>query len=78
LEGSQQLDQFVSYFEFTEAIIHKMVVRFEVLTAESMKMAAFWVVAIHRPGNGGSEHLSNVGKRLSDYMAQQPRRQPTS
>jgi hypothetical protein len=35
----------------------------------------------HRPddgGEGGSKHLWNVGKLLSDYTAQQPRRQPSS
>jgi hypothetical protein len=28
--------------------------------------------------DGGSKHLWNVGKILPDYMAQQPRRQPSS
>jgi hypothetical protein len=32
----------------------------------------------HRPDVGGSKHLWNVGKLLPDYMAQQPRRQPSS
>jgi hypothetical protein len=32
----------------------------------------------HRPDDGGSKHLWNVGKLLPDYTAQQPRKQPTS
>jgi hypothetical protein len=28
----------------------------------------------HHPDDGGSKHLWNVGKRLPDYRAQQPRR----
>jgi hypothetical protein len=32
----------------------------------------------HRPDDGGSKHLRNVGKLLPDYMAEQPRRQPSS
>jgi hypothetical protein len=33
---------------------------------------------LHHQGNdGGSKHLSNVGKLLPDYTAQQPRRQPS-
>jgi hypothetical protein len=31
-----------------------------------------------RPDDGGTKHLWNVGKLLPDYMAQQPRRQPSS
>jgi hypothetical protein len=55
-------------------------VRFQVLTAASMKMVVFWVVApcslvMNRPDVGGSKHLWNVGKLLPDYRAQQPRRQ---
>jgi hypothetical protein len=38
-----------------------------------MKMAVFWVVT-----DGDSKHLWNVGKFLSDYIAQQPRRQSSS
>jgi hypothetical protein len=95
-------------------------VGFEVLTAASMKMAVFWVVApctgrslptfqrsllplstgqwvssaltdsflyrkaiprarlTHRPDDGGSKVLWNVGRLLPDYMAQRPRRQPSS
>jgi hypothetical protein len=68
-------------------------VKFQVLTAASMNMAVFWVGApcslvevylrsiiraTHRPSDGGSKHLWNVGKPLPDYMAQQPRRQPSS
>jgi hypothetical protein len=30
------------------------------------------------PDDGGSKDLWNVGKILPDYMAQQPRRQPSS
>jgi hypothetical protein len=32
----------------------------------------------HRPDDGGSKQLRNVGKLLPDYTAQQPRRQPSS
>jgi hypothetical protein len=39
-------------------------------------MAVFWVT--HRPDDGGSRHLWNVGKFLTDYTtAQQLRRQPS-
>jgi hypothetical protein len=31
----------------------------------------------HHPGDGGSKHISNVPELLSDYMVQQPRRQPS-
>jgi hypothetical protein len=31
-----------------------------------------------RPDDGGSKHLGNVGTLLPDYMARQPRRQPSS
>jgi hypothetical protein len=30
------------------------------------------------PGDGGSKHFWYIGKLLPDYMAQQPRRQPSS
>jgi hypothetical protein len=36
------------------------------------------VVWSHHPDDGGSKHLWNIGKRLPDYKAQQPRRQPSS
>jgi hypothetical protein len=32
----------------------------------------------HRPNDGGSKHLWNIGKLLPDYMVLQPRRQPSS
>jgi hypothetical protein len=32
----------------------------------------------HCPDDGGSKHLSNVGKLLLGYMLLQPRRQPSS
>jgi hypothetical protein len=32
----------------------------------------------HRPDDGGSKNLWNVGKLLQDYTALQPRRQPSS
>jgi hypothetical protein len=45
-------------------------------------MVVLWVAAPcsgdHRPDNGGSKHLWNVGKLLPDYTAQQTRRQPSS
>jgi hypothetical protein len=62
----------------------------EVLTVVSTKMAVFWVVAPcslveiyhrfrgHRPVDGGSKDLWNVGKILPDYTPLQPRRQPSS
>jgi hypothetical protein len=31
----------------------------------------------HRPDDGGSKDLRNVGKLLTDYTAIQPRRQPS-
>jgi hypothetical protein len=62
---------------------------YQVLTAASMKMTVFWVVAprsllevywrfrcacyVHHQGASG--HLWNVDKRLPDYTAQQPKRQ---
>jgi hypothetical protein len=53
-------------------LISEHFVGFEVLTAASMKIAVFWVVA------PCSLHLRNVGKLLPDYTAQQPRRQSSS
>jgi hypothetical protein len=57
-------------------------VRFEVLMAANIKITVFQVVApcslSHRPDDGGSKHLRNVGKLLPDYTAQQPRRQSSS
>jgi hypothetical protein len=37
-----------------------------------------WSGDEHRRDDGGSKHLWNVGKLLSDYTAQQPRRRPSS
>jgi hypothetical protein len=48
--------------------------RFQVLTAASMKVAVFWVV-VPCTDDAGSKHLWNVDNLLSDYTAQQPRRQ---
>jgi hypothetical protein len=45
-------------------------VGFEILTAVSMKMAVFWIVA--------ACSLVNVGKLLPDFAALQLRRQPSS
>jgi hypothetical protein len=54
-------------------------VGFGVLMAVSTKMAVFWVVdESHRPDDGGSKDLWNVGKLLPDYTVLQPRRQPSS
>jgi hypothetical protein len=36
------------------------------------------LLSIHRPDDGGSKDLWNVGKLLPDYTALQPRRQPSS
>jgi hypothetical protein len=44
-------------------------------------MAVFWVVTPCSPcssDDGGGKYLWNVGKFLPDYIAQQPRRQPSS
>jgi hypothetical protein len=54
-------------------------VRFEVLTAASMKMTVLWVVAPYdRPDGEGRKPLWNVGKLLPDCTVQQSRRQPSS
>jgi hypothetical protein len=66
-------------------------VGFEVLTAVSMKMAGFWVVApcslveVYQRYRGpcchhqqGDVTHGNVGKLLPDYTVLQPRRQPSS
>jgi hypothetical protein len=37
-----------------------------------------WWVVTHRPDDGGSKDLWNVGKLLPDYTALQPRRKPSS
>jgi hypothetical protein len=42
----------------------------------SMKIAVFW--GTHRPDDGGSKHLWNVGKLLPDYTVLQPKRQQSS
>jgi hypothetical protein len=54
-------------------------VRFQVLTAADMKMAAFWVVAqcilieflptVHRP-HEGSKHIWNVGELIPERTGQ--------
>jgi hypothetical protein len=53
-------------------------VEIQVLTAASTKMIIFWDVVpcslTHRPDDGGSKHLWNVGKFLPDYMAQHSKR----
>jgi hypothetical protein len=38
----------------------------------------FYVGMTHRPDNGGSKHLWNVGQLLLDYTVQHPRRQSSS
>jgi hypothetical protein len=60
-------------------------VRFQVLTAASRKMALSGVVApfnqveVYGSSRGTcGKLLCSVGKLLSDYMAQQPRREPSS
>jgi hypothetical protein len=68
--------------------LHRHIVTFQIVTAASMKMAAFWdkpsysLVELgrclrgayclhhHRPDDGGSKHLWNVGLLLRDYTAQ--------
>jgi hypothetical protein len=35
-------------------------------------------MSTHGPDDGGSKHFLNVGKILSDYTAQQPKRHPSS
>jgi hypothetical protein len=62
----------------------KREMRFQVLTAASMKMAVFWVVVPCRLVGVyrrfiGSCCLHHQGDKSSpDYKAQQPRRQPSS
>jgi hypothetical protein len=62
----------------------KLLAGFEVLTAASMKMAVFWIIApcnlveVYHPDKGGSNYLRNVGKRLPDHSVPQPKRQPSS
>jgi hypothetical protein len=41
------------------------------------EVLAATIRAKRRPTDGDSKHLWNVGKLLSDYTAQQPRRQPS-
>jgi hypothetical protein len=63
---------------------YKSRVRFQVLTAASMKVTAFLDIApcrlvevvrrTNRPDDGGSSHLRNVGQLLRVYTAQYPRR----
>jgi hypothetical protein len=48
-------------------------VSFQVLTVTSMKMIALWDVATHRPDDGGSKRLWNVGQHLRDYTVLYPR-----
>jgi hypothetical protein len=50
-------------------------VRFQDLTAASMKMTVMWDVALcsHHHDDGGSKHLWNNGLFLPDYMAQHSR-----
>jgi hypothetical protein len=57
--------------------------RFQILTATSMKMAVFQddapVACLHNyPDDGGSKFLWNVSLYLPDYTVQHPRRQPSS
>jgi hypothetical protein len=48
----------------------------------SQYIAVFWVFAscnlVDRPDDGGSKYLWNADKRLPDYTAQQPRKQPST
>jgi hypothetical protein len=45
---------------------------------DTKKMAVFWVVATHRPDDGGSTDLWNFRKLIPVYLALQPRKQPSS
>jgi hypothetical protein len=38
----------------------------------------YLLLKLHYPDDGGKKHLCNVCRYLSDYMAQHPRRQPSS
>jgi hypothetical protein len=75
--------KFESYYEKYCLIISAQL---EVLTAVSMKMAVFWVLAplqCHHwgdncPDDGGSTDLRNADKFLPVYKALQPKRQPSS
>jgi hypothetical protein len=60
-----------------------MLVRFQVLTAASMKVTLFWDIAQcslvevdrrHQAVDGGSTYLRNVGLLQRDYIAPYPRR----
>jgi hypothetical protein len=69
--------------------LSSIIVRFKVLTAAGTKTAVFWVVVPSslvefylRFGDAWcydkGKYVWNVGKLLPEYMAQQPRRQPSS
>jgi hypothetical protein len=62
-----------------EVIKNSYHVRFQVLTATSMKFRVFWDVAPciqvdDRPDDGGSMHLCNVSEDQLEYIALHPRR----
>jgi hypothetical protein len=56
--------------------------RFQVFTAVSVKVTAFWDIApcslVHRPNNVGSTNFWNVGVLQRDYTSLYPRRLPSS
>jgi hypothetical protein len=77
------------FLKIVDWFIDKVV--FEVLTAASMKMAVFWVVApcclievtdfsgvLYLYNDGGDTKLWNVGKLFPDNAALQPRREISS
>jgi hypothetical protein len=48
------------------------------IVLETLLLTVQVLRAMNRPDDGGSKHLWNVGKFLSEYTAQQLRRQPSS
>jgi hypothetical protein len=48
------------------------------ITSDAFVRRFIFLSFIHRPDDGGSKDLWNVGKSLPDYTALQPRRQPST
>jgi hypothetical protein len=73
----------ISIYRSTDTALKMLVRLLQVLTAACTKMTVFWDVAPcnlvevylrFRGDDGGSKDLWNVGKRLSDYTAQHPKK----
>jgi hypothetical protein len=52
--------------------------KYHILICEFMNTLLLKVRLTHRPDDGGSKNLWNVGKLLPDYTVQQPRRRSSS